>query len=56
MQIWKLALRAGAMILMVVMYGCHDSDSSPPAASESPPPAATELVWDEGNWDEVDWN
>ena len=53
MQIWKLALRAGAMILMVVMYGCHDSDSPPPAPAA---PAATELVWDEGNWDEVDWN
>ncbi len=51
MQIWKLALRAGALILMFMLYGCDSSDSPPPAA-----PAATELVWDEGNWDEVNWD
>ena len=51
MHTGKWVLRAGALILMFMLYGCGGSDSPPPAA-----PAVTELVWDEGNWDEVNWD
>ncbi len=57
MHTGKWVLRVSALLSIVMLYGCGGgggdggTDSPPPAA-----PAATELVWDEGNWGEVNWD
>jgi hypothetical protein len=53
MNTGNVALYAGALILIFMLYGCSSGSSNPPAP---PPLAATDLVWDQGNWDEVNWN
>jgi hypothetical protein len=35
-----------------LLAGCSSDDS---VSALVPPPPATELVWDEAAWDEVDW-
>ncbi len=30
-------------------------DSSPPPTVTPPTPTVTDLVWDNGNWDELNW-
>ncbi len=49
----KLALHVGALILVFMLFGCDSSN--PPAPQDPPPPAADDLLWDQGNWDEVNW-
>jgi hypothetical protein len=49
----KIALHAGALILIFMLYGCDSNN--PPAPPDPPPPAADDLVWDQGAWDEVIW-
>lgn len=37
-------------MFLVFLAACSSSGDDPP-----PPPQGTDLVWDEGNWDEDDW-
>ena len=53
MRVW------GLLLLALALSGC-DSDSNhtrsePPNESSTAPETATELVWDQGSWDELNW-
>lgn len=39
------------LLILVAVSGCDDD---PPPRMQNPPPE-TDLVWDQGNWDELDW-
>lgn len=50
------------LLLGVLLCGCgggggsSDSSTSPPNNGTPPPPVAdTDLDWDDGNWDQEDW-
>ena len=37
----------------IALTSCGGGSSPPPA--QQPPPIDTQLDWDQGNWDEQDW-
>ncbi len=41
-----------ALAFLTLLAGC---DGSSGFAGPPPPPPPTDLVWDQANWDEVDW-
>ena len=56
----QLMIRIGFVLLLaltgVSACGGGSSGGSAPASQSPPPPtASTNLDWDEGNWDEEDW-
>jgi hypothetical protein len=47
------ALGIGLLIL-VGTSGCDGGDDDPPPQTRNPPPTA-DLVWDQGDWDDLNW-
>jgi hypothetical protein len=43
-----------ALMSIVLLAGCSSGSSGGTPPREDPPPV-TELTWDQGNWDELDW-
>jgi len=48
------------LIFGLSLSGCNggssgSSSGQPPPPPPPPPPPATDLIWDEGNWDEENW-
>ena len=49
-----IGLLAIGCLLLASLAGCdgNDDDHGPPIQQ---PPPQTELTWDQGNWNELDW-
>jgi hypothetical protein len=47
------ALGIGLLVL-VAASGCDGGGDDPPPQTRNPPPT-TDLVWDQGEWDELNW-
>ena len=43
------------LALVLGISGCDGSDRNDDRSQIPDPPVATELVWDEGGWDELNW-
>ena len=43
-----------SLIAIVALSACGGSSSPAPLAQPQPPPV-TDLAWDQGNWDELNW-
>lgn len=59
---WKTRYLPVVWFLLVGVSACGGGGSSAPqaappapAATLPPPPVAGDMVWDQGNWDEVTW-
>jgi len=56
---WRDLMRIAARLLSILLAslmavtGCGGGSSGPAPIVQPPPP--TELVWDQGNWDELNW-
>ena len=53
----KMNLR-NAVLLVIAFFGlsaCSDGGSAAPVSPPPPPPVDMELDWDQGNWDEENW-
>ena len=44
---------AALCVVVTLVAGCGNSSSQPPR--QQPPVTDTRLVWDQGDWDETDW-
>ena len=40
-----------ALVVLSVLTGCGGGGQAPPIQ----PPPQTDLVWDQGNWDQLNW-
>jgi hypothetical protein len=44
----------GMLLLLAVLAGCGGNHNDREQPIMTPPPQ-TDLVWDQGNWDELNW-
>ena len=48
------ACTVGTLLLVAGLAGCDGNDDEPRPPIQNPPPV-TDLVWNQGDWDELDW-
>ena len=52
----RLILGLALSLFAIASCGGGGGGGNPPEPpDQAPPPTSEQMVWDEGNWDEVDW-